>query len=333
MIISRTPFRVSFFGGGTDYPEWYRENGGASFKYFNNKYSYITARYLPPFFDYKYRIRYYKREETNSIEEIQHPSVKQSLKFLKFTDNLDLVHHADLPARAGLGSSSTFTVGLLHALYALQSKMVSKRQLAMNAIDIEQNLIKESVGSQDQIAPAFGGFNKIEFGGINEFTVKPISVKPQRTKLLESSLMLFFTRFSRTASNIAAEQIKSIHKRKVELTEMHESVNQAIEIMTSNQSMDDFGRLLGVQWENKKKMTALVTNADIDEIYSKGIKAGAIGGKLLGAGGGGFMLFYVPKDKQEKVKKELKGLLYVPFSFDYTGSQIIYYSDTKYSDK
>tara|TARA_B100000787_G_C16168827_1_gene285325 strand:+ start:523 stop:1524 length:1002 start_codon:yes stop_codon:yes gene_type:complete len=333
MIISRTPFRISFFGGGTDYPEWYRENGGAVLSTSINKFSYITARYLPPFFDYKYRIRYYQREETNSIEDIQHPSVKQSLKFLKFTDNLDLVHHADLPARAGLGSSSTFTVGLLHAIYALQSKMVSKRQLAMNAINIEQNLIKESVGSQDQIAPAFGGFNKIEFGGINEFTVKPISVNPQRTKLLESNLMLFFTRFSRTASNIAAEQIKSIHKRKVELTEMHESVDQAIEIMTSNQSMDDFGRLLGVQWKNKKKMTALVTNADIDEIYSKGIKAGATGGKLLGAGGGGFMLFYVPKDKQEQVKKDLKDLLYVPFAFDYTGSQIIYYSDTRYSDK
>jgi len=333
MIISRTPFRISFFGGGTDYPEWYRENGGAVLSTSINKFSYITARYLPPFFDYKYRIRYYQREETNSIEDIQHPSVKQSLKFLKFTDNLDLVHHADLPARAGLGSSSTFTVGLLHAIYALQSKMVSKRQLAMNAINIEQNLIKESVGSQDQIAPAFGGFNKIEFGGINEFTVKPISVNPQRTKLLESNLMLFFTRFSRTASNIAAEQIKSIHKRKVELTEMHESVDQAIEIMTSNQSMDDFGRLLGVQWKNKKKMTALVTNADIDEIYSKGIKAGATGGKLLGAGGGGFMLFYVPKDKQEQVKKDLKDLLYVPFAFDYTGSQIIYYSDTRYSNK
>jgi len=333
MIISRTPFRISFFGGGTDYPDWYKENGGAVLSTSINKFSYITARYLPPFFDYKYRIRYYQREETNSIEEIQHPSVKQCLKFLKFKDNLDLVHHADLPARAGLGSSSTFTVGLLQAIYALQNKMVSKRQLAINAINVEQNLIKESVGSQDQTVAAFGGLNKIEFGGRNEFTVKPIPLNPKRIKLLENNLMLFFTRFSRTASNIAAEQIKSIHKRKVELTEMHESVNQAIEIMTSNQSMDDFGRLLGVQWENKKKMTALVTNADIDEIYSKGIKAGAIGGKLLGAGGGGFMLFYVPKDKQEKVKKELKGLLYVPFSFDYTGSQIIYYSDTKYSDK
>ncbi len=333
MIISRTPFRISFFGGGTDYPEWYRENGGAVLSTSINKFSYITARYLPPFFDYKYRIRYYQREETNSIEDIQHPSVKQSLKFLKFTDNLDLVHHADLPARAGLGSSSTFTVGLLHAIYSLQSKMVSKRQLAMNAINIEQNLIKESVGSQDQTVAAFGGLNKIEFGGRNEFTVKPIPLNPKRIKLLENNLMLFFTRFSRTASNIAAEQIKSIHKRKVELTEMHESVDQAIEIMTSNQSMDDFGRLLGEQWQNKKKMTDLVSNPDIDNIYSKGIKAGAVGGKLLGAGGGGFMLFYVPKDRQEKVKNALKDLLYVPFSFDFTGSQIIYYSDTRYSDK
>ena len=333
MIISRTPFRISFFGGGTDYPEWYKENGGAVLSTSINKFSYITARYLPPFFEYKYRIRYYQREETNSIEEIQHPSVKQCLKFLKFKDNLDLVHHADLPARAGLGSSSTFTVGLLHAIYSLQSKMVSKRELAMNAINIEQNLIKESVGSQDQTVAAFGGLNKIEFGGPREFTVKPIAVKPERMELLEGNLMLFFTRFSRTASSFATEQIKTTHKRKHELTQMYESVDQAIEIITSNQSMDDFGRLLGEQWQNKKKMTDLVSNPDIDNIYSKGIKAGAVGGKLLGAGGGGFMLFYVPKDRQEKVKNALKDLLYVPFSFDFTGSQIIYYSDTRYSNK
>tara|TARA_B110000008_G_scaffold277990_1_gene320620 strand:+ start:10174 stop:11166 length:993 start_codon:yes stop_codon:yes gene_type:complete len=330
MIISRTPFRISFFGGGTDYPEWYKENGGAVLSTSINKFSYITARYLPPFFDYKYRIRYYQREETNSIKEIQHPSVKNCLQFLKFKDNLDLVHHADLPARGGLGSSSTFTVGLLHATYSLQSKMIGKRQLAMNAIHIEQNLIKESVGSQDQVAAAFGGLNKIEFGGPKEFTVKPISIEPERVKLLESNLMLFFTGFSRTASNIASEQIKTMHKRKAELIEMHESVDQAIEIMTSNQSMDDFGRLMGEQWQNKKKMTDLISNSDINDIYSKGIKAGAIGGKLLGAGGGGFILFYVPKDRQKKVKNDLKNLLYVPFSFDFTGSQIIYYSDTSY---
>jgi|TARA_B110000003_G_C16644830_1_gene531584 D-glycero-alpha-D-manno-heptose-7-phosphate kinase len=330
MIISRTPFRISFFGGGTDYPEWYKENGGAVLSTSINKFSYITARYLPPFFDYKYRIRYYQREETNSIKEIQHPSVKNCLQFLKFKDNLDLVHHADLPARGGLGSSSTFTVGLLHATYSLQSKMIGKRQLAMNAIHIEQNLIKESVGSQDQVAAAFGGLNKIEFGGPKEFTVKPISIEPERVKLLESNLMLFFTGFSRTASNIASEQIKTMHKRKAELIEMHESVDQAIEIMTSNQSMDDFGRLMGEQWQNKKKMTDLISNSDINDIYSKGIKAGAIGGKLLGAGGGGFILFYVPKDRQKKVKNDLKNLLYVPFSFDFTGSQIIYYSDTRY---
>ncbi len=330
MIISRTPFRISFFGGGTDYPEWYKENGGAVLSTSINKFSYITARYLPPFFDYKYRIRYYQREETNSIKEIQHPSVKNCLQFLKFKDNLDLVHHADLPARGGLGSSSTFTVGLLHATYSLQSKMIGKRQLAMNAIHIEQNLIKESVGSQDQVAAAFGGLNKIEFGGPKEFTVKPISIETERVKLLESNLMLFFTGFSRTASNIASEQIKTMHKRKSELIEMHESVDQAIEIMTSNQSMDDFGRLMGEQWQNKKKMTDLISNSDINDIYSKGIKAGAIGGKLLGAGGGGFILFYVPKDRQKKVKNDLKNLLYVPFSFDFTGSQIIYYSDTSY---
>ena len=333
MIISRAPFRISFFGGGTDYPEWYKEHGGAVLSTSINKFSYITARYLPPFFDYKFRIRYYEREETNSIEEIQHPSVKQCLNFLKFKDNLDLVHHADLPARAGLGSSSTFTVGLLHAIYSLQNKMVSKRELAMNAINVEQNLIKESVGSQDQVVAAFGGLNKIEFGGPKDFTVKPIPINPERVKLLENNLMLFFTGFSRTASNIASEQIKKTHERKTELNFMHQSVDQAIEIISSNQSLDDFGRLMGEQWENKKKMTELISNHDINEIYSKGIKAGAIGGKLLGAGGGGFMLFYVPKDKQDQMKKDLKDLLYVPFSFDFTGSQIIYYSDTRFLDK
>jgi len=193
MIISRTPFRISFFGGGTDYPEWYKENGGAVLCSSINKFSYITARYLPPFFEYKYRIRYYQREETNSISEIQHPSVKQCLIFLKFKDNLDLVHHADLPARSGLGSSSTFTVGLLHAISALQNKMVTKRELAINAINIEQNLIKENVGSQDQTIASFGGINKIEFGGINEFNVTPLTVSKDRIELLQGNLMLFFT--------------------------------------------------------------------------------------------------------------------------------------------
>ncbi len=250
-------------------------------------------------------------------------SKDQCLKFLKFKDNLDLVHHADLPARAGLGSSSTFTVGLLQAIYALQNKMVSKRQLAINAINVEQNLIKESVGSQDQTVAAFGGLNKIEFGGRNEFTVKPIPLNPKRIKLLENNLMLFFTRFSRTASNIASEQIKSIHKRKAELTEIHESVDQSIEIITSDQSMDDFGRLLGNQWKIKKKMTSLVTNADIDEIYSKGIRA-LTKRYRNDADLDINVLFDVPKDKQEDERLRLSK----QFLFDYTGSQIIYYSDT-----
>jgi len=327
MIISRTPFRISFFGGGTDYPEWYKENGGAVLCSSINKFSYITARYLPPFFEYKYRIRYYQREETNSISEIQHPSVKQCLIFLKFKDNLDLVHHADLPARSGLGSSSTFTVGLLHAISALQNKMVTKRELAINAINIEQNLIKENVGSQDQTIASFGGINKIEFGGINEFNVTPLTVSKDRIELLQGNLMLFFTGLSRTASDIAEKQIESIPQKNSELKEMHSSVDEAINILTSNQSMDDFGMLLGEQWKNKKKMSSLITNADIDDIYSKGITAGALGGKLLGAGGGGFMLFYVPKDMQKNVKDKLENFLHVPFRFDFTGSQIIYYSE------
>jgi len=327
MIIARTPFRISFFGGGTDYPDWYKENGGAVLCTSINKFSYITARYLPPFFDYKYRIRYYQREETKTISEIKHPSVKQCLTFLNFKDNLDLVHHADLPARSGLGSSSTFTVGLLHAISALQSKMITKRELAINAINIEQNLIKESVGSQDQTIAAFGGLNKIEFGGVNEFNVTPVVASHERINLLEGNLMLFFTRLSRTASDIAGKQIELIPQKITQLKEMHLSVNEAISILSSKQSIDDFGRLLGEQWKNKKMMSSFITNTEIDDIYTKGISAGAIGGKLLGAGGGGFMLFYVPKDKQKNVKDKLSNLLHVPFRFDHTGSQIVYYSE------
>lgn len=327
MIISRTPFRVSFFGGGTDYPAWYREHGGAVIGTTINKYSYITCRYLPPFFDYKYRIRYVQREETKSIAEIKHPSVRECLSFMQIEKGVDIVHHADLPARTGLGSSSTFTVGLLHALYALKHEMPTKRELALNAISIEQDWIKESVGSQDQTMAAFGGLNRIDFGGAQEITITPIIIPPSKLKGIEQHMMLFFTGFARTASEIAKDQIQHIPTKTADLRAMMDVVDGAMSILTSkSDDLGDFGRLLDEQWRLKRGMSSKITNQDIDAVYETGKKAGAWGGKLLGAGAGGFMLFFVAPELQNQVKKALSHLLYVPCRLDFLGSQIINHS-------
>lgn len=327
MIISKTPFRISFFGGGTDYPDWYKENGGAVISAAINKYSYITCRYLPPFFDYKYRVRYYQREEANRIEDIKHPAVRECLMFSKLDKGVDIVHHADLPAQSGLGSSSTFTVGLLHTLSALKNEMPTKRELAINAISIEQGKMKENVGSQDQTTAAFGGFNLIEFGGVQEISVQKMILPPNRIVDLEQHLMLFFTGFSRTASDIAKEQIQLIPSKTNNLNEMMNFVAQATALLQEKTgSLDDFGRLLHEQWRVKKQMSSQITNDNIDAIYQAGINAGALGGKLLGAGGGGFMLFYVKPDQQSHVRQALSHLLYVPARFDHSGSQIVYHS-------
>lgn len=292
-----------------------------------NKYSYITCRYLPPFFDYKYRIRYYRREEARTIDEIQHPSVRECLRFLDLDKGVDIVHYGDLPAQSGLGSSSTFTVGLLHALSALKHEMWTKRELAVNAIQIEQNRIGESVGSQDQTAAAFGGLNRIEFGGVHEIAVSPIILHPSRMERLEQHLMLFFTGFSRTASHVAEEQIKQIPEKKDDLRKMMQLVGEATGILQAKEDrLDDFGILLHEQWLIKQGMSSRISNGDIDAMYQAGLKAGALGGKLLGAGGGGFMLFFVRPELQEQVKKALRHLLYVPARFDHLGSQIIYYT-------
>ena len=327
MIISRTPFRVSFFGGGTDYPAWYREHGGAVISAAINKYCFITCRYLPPFHDYKYLVRYFRREETQTVDQIQHPAVRESLRFLGLDRGVDIVHYADLPARSGLGSSSTFTVGLLHALYALKHEMPTKRQLAIEAIRIEQDRIGEHVGSQDQTIAAFGGFNRIDFGGAGEIGVTPLIVEPQRIERLQRHVMLFFTGFPRTASDIAKEKISQIPNRAAELREMLRLVDEAQAALTARTDrLDDFGRLLDEQWRIKRAMAKQVSNGEIDEIYRRGIAGGALGGKLLGAGGGGFMLFYVDPQRQPAVREALRELLYVPVRFDYLGSQIIYYS-------
>lgn len=327
MIISRTPFRISFFGGGTDYPAWYREEKGAVLSVSINKFCFITCRYLPPFHDFKFLVRYYRREEAQTVAEIQHPSVRECLKYLGFDRGVDIVHHADLPARSGLGSSSTFTVGLLHALYALKHQMPTKRQLAIDAIRVEQDHIGEHVGSQDQTAAAFGGLNRIEFGGVGEISVTPIIARPEQIEGLQRHMMLFFTGFPRTASDIAKEKISQIPSRRQELREMLRLVDEAQSMLTGpSDKLADFGRLLQEQWRIKRSIAASVTNSEIDLIYEAGMKAGALGGKLLGAGGGGFMLFLAPPERQETIKSALNRLLYVPVRFDYLGSQIIYYS-------
>ena len=327
MIITRTPLRVSFFGGGTDYPVWSEENGGVVLSTTINKYCYLSCRYLPPFFPYKYRIRYTCREETQTINEINHPSVRECLNYLKIEKGIEMVHTSDIPAQSGVGSSSAFTVGFLNALYALMGKMTTKRQLAREAIFVEQNLIKENVGSQDQVAVAFGGLNKIDFSKEKNFYVSPVTLTNEKLLSLQKHLMLFYTGLSRTASDIAGEQIRKTPGKKSELQVMKGMVEEAINIL-NRESMDiqDFGSLLHESWEIKRNLTKMISTNEIDDIYETARKAGAIGGKLLGAGGGGFILLFAEPEIQPKIKEKLKNLIYVPFSFENLGSQVIMYS-------
>lgn len=325
MIITKTPLRISFFGGGTDYPVWYEKHGGSVLNTTINKYSYISTRHLPQFFDHKHQIIYKVREEVKNVSDIKHPSVRECLNFLNHDKGIEMVYVADLPAMSGIGSSSAFTVGFLNSLYALQGRTVDKRQLALDAIHVEQNLIKENVGSQDQAAAAFGGLNRIDFGGTEKIHVKPIVMKPGRLQALQDHLLLFFTGFSRKASEVAGEQIKKTPEKHQELLVMHQMVDKAEAILTDDsRSLEEFGKLLGESWDIKRGLTHLVSNNQIDAIYERGIKAGAVGGKLCGAGAGGFMLFFVPPEKQPQVKEALKDLLHVPFKFENQGSQVIF---------
>jgi D-glycero-alpha-D-manno-heptose-7-phosphate kinase len=328
MIISRTPFRISFFGGGTDYPVWYRDNGGSVLNTTINKYCYINCRFLPPFFKYKYRIRYTLREEVQDLSEIRHPSVRESLKYMRIDRGVEMVHTSDLPARSGIGSSSAFTVGFLSTLYALSGQMVGKRKLASSAIYIEQDILGENVGSQDQVAAAFGGLNRIDFNGKENFFVQPVTVNQKKITELQNHLLLFFTGFPRTASDIASEQVQNTSSRAPELRAMKEMVEEAVNILNSNgqNNIEDFGKLLNESWKLKRSLSSRVTTSEIDEMYNTALAAGAIGGKLCGAGGGGFMLLFVPPRKQRLVRQALKSLLYVPFRFEALGSQIILYA-------
>ncbi|MBU2101575.1 kinase [Patescibacteria group bacterium] len=325
MIISRTPFRISFFGGGTDYPVWYRENGGAVLSTTIDKYSYLNCRYLPPFFDNKYKVVWSKIEAVKNIDEIEHPVVREVLKFLNISDGMEIHNSADLPAWSGMGSSSSFAVGLLNALHTLKGHLPSKEQLASEAIHIERNVLKEDGGIQDQIAAAFGGFNKIVFGGEKEFEVTPLPLHRQRIEELQSHLMLFFTGTTKMGLKVAAEQIKNTPKKSTELQKMASLVTDAEKILFKNDGIEDFGHLLDETWKLKRTLTGLISNSKIDEIYDKGIRAGALGGKLLGAGGRGFILFFVKPEFQDKVREALSDLVHVPFKFENSGSQIIHY--------
>ncbi len=325
MIICRTPFRISFFGGGTDYPAWYLKNGGSVLSTSINKYCYITLRYLPPFFEHKIRLVYSKVEHCQSYEEIQHPAVRETLRFLKFDRGIEIHHDGDLPARSGMGSSSSFTVGFLHSCYALQGIMASKKQLAMESIHIEQNMIKETVGSQDQVAAACGGINHIIFKPSGDIEIRPLTLTISRCEELNSHLMLFYTGIMRTASDVADSYVNNIENKNKLLRKMQKMVTDGIDILQGNGSIDDFGVLMNEAWKSKRSLSNLVTNSVVDDLYQRSIDNGALGGKITGAGGGGFLLLFVPPGNQKKVRSALNDLLHIPFRFDYTGSQIIVY--------
>ncbi len=324
MIISRTPFRMSLFGGGTDYPDWYLQNGGIVLGATIDKYCYLSVRHLPPFFEHKHRVVWSEIELVNDIEEIRHPAVKAILEDMKFNRGLEISYNADLPARSGLGSSSAFTVGLINALTALRGKMISKKALAQNAIRIEQEVIGEAVGSQDQIWAAYGGLNKIEFHKDGKFSVSPIIMGQQNYSSLESSLMLFFTGFSRVAPLIAQKKIDNFRNKEEELNMLSTlALSAASSLLDKNYDIKKIGELIHEAWLLKRELAEGVTTTEIDEIYKEGLQAGALGGKILGAGGGGFILFVVPPENQSNLEKKLSKLVHVKFNFDSAGSNIV----------
>lgn len=332
MIITQTPFRMSFFGGGTDFSGFYNEHGGAVLSTTFDKYAYVTVRHLPPFFNYRTHLTYSKEEKVNSIEEIKHPAIRNAMQWLDM-HKIRMTYEADLPARSGLGTSSSFAVGMLEAFYALKGKYADKRKLADDAIYLERTLCAESGGIQDQIAASFGGFNRIDFSR-DGYTVRPVIMNRERKEELNSQLMLFFTGFSRFSSDIQKGTEKSIKDKTAQLIEMYHLVDEAEKILTDkNISLDEFGKLLDYTWKLKRGISGGISTESIDEQYAKAMNAGALGGKLLGAGGGGFLLFYVPLEKQADVKNALKDQMCVPFKFENDGTKIIYYSAEDYKEE
>ena len=326
MIITRTPFRISFFGGGTDYPGWFRNHGGAVLATTIDKFCYISCRRLPPFFEHKHRIVYSHIENVQHNDEIKHPAVRAVLNWARVVEGLEIHHDGDLPARSGLGSSSAFTVGLIHALYGLRGEMVSKNTLAREAIHIEQNLIRENVGSQDQVSAAYGGFNRIDFHRNDSFEVSPIVLTGERRNELHSHLMLCFTGLSRIADQIAKSKIENLKNREAELKRMGEMVDESIEILTNTRvNIDEFGKLLDLSWKLKRSLSAQVSTPVIDTLYDEAMRAGALGGKILGAGGGGFLLLFAKPERHAAIRERLKDLVHVSFNFDDSGSRVVLY--------
>ena len=326
MIITKTPFRISFFGGGTDYPDWYLQHGGAVLATSIDKYCYVSCRHLPPFFEHHHRIVYSRIENVQTVDEIVHPAVRGVFNWLKVDSGLEVHHDGDLPARSGLGSSSSFTVGLLHAIRALRGEQVAKADLALEAIHVEQKVIGENVGSQDQVTAAHGGFNRVLFRTDGNIVVEPVILKSERRQQLNDHLMLFFTGLTRTASDIAAEQIRNLDSKRDELDAMRAMVDQAVSILAApHHDLSDFGKLLHEGWARKRKLATNVSNSTIDEAYDAALGAGALGGKLLGAGGGGFLLIFAPPERQAKIRQALSTFIHVPFRFETGGSSIALY--------
>lgn len=329
MIITKTPFRMSFFGGGTDFQAYFEEYGGSVLSTTFDKYCYVSVRHLPRFFEYKNQLTYSKIEKTVSVEHIEHPMVRNAMKYLDMHE-LFINYDADLPARSGLGSSSSFAVGLLNSFHALKGQYVSKEQLSKEAIHVERVLCNERGGWQDQIAAAYGGMNRINFNS-NGFEVLPVIIQKERKDLLNKNLMMFFTGFSRFSDEIEKEKEKVLKEKIIELKETMQLVNEGEKILTDRHgNLDEFGRLLDYSWKLKRSMGSRVSTNQIDEIYDKAKNSGAIGGKLLGAGGGGFLIFYVPTENQPCVKKALSGLLHIPFQFEDAGTRILYYHPEDY---
>lgn len=327
MIISQTPFRMSFFGGGTDMESYFREYGGAVLSTTFDKYCYVNVRHLPRFFEYKTELAYSKTERVVNTEDIVHPAIRNAMQMLDMRE-IRLTYEADLPARSGLGTSSSFAVGMLNAFYALKGKYADKRKLADEAIYLERVLCNEAGGWQDQIAASFGGFNRINFNA-DGYEVLPVIISPQRKKQLNDNLMMFFTGFTRFSSDV--QKANGIGESKADkirqLQEMYALVDEAEKVLTDkNTDLNEFGRLLDHTWKLKRKTGAAVSTDNINILYEKGMSAGALGGKLLGAGGGGFLVFYVEPDKQKFVRQALSELMYIPFEFENGGTRIIHYT-------
>ena len=329
MIITKTPFRMSFFGGGTDMEDFFKEHGGAVLSTTFDKYCYVNVRHLPRFFDYSTELSYSKTERVTAIDEIQHPAIRNAMKMLDMHE-IRLTYEADLPARSGLGTSSSLAVGMLNAFYALKGNYADKKKLADEAIYLERVLCNEAGGWQDQIAASYGGFNRINFNA-DGYEVLPVIISPQRKKELNGNLMLFFTGFTRFSAAVQQANAIDREKKQAQLLEMYQLVNEAEKVLTNKEvSLDEFGRLLDYTWKLKRQTGTAVSTDSIDGLYAKGIEAGALGGKLLGAGGGGFLLFYVQPEHQEYVKKAMHDLLYVPFEFEDGGTRVIHYSPESY---